>query len=190
VYPLPASGVTTIQFTPSKTSYNRWAFDVAGNAGFAGTSNVGPVDWTMYCNGATPGLQNPCCPPDVATQATLDAILKMVTLMQRQIAPFGTIDGTAHAGLTGSGQFAVSGIIGLSVSLTAVPSNISSVAGDPLQMYGAGWVNTGTADGWGPRQFISSSPMLVELIPGNVTLVGYSLAPGVTATITEVLREP
>jgi hypothetical protein len=184
-----APGATQTHTLPIYPGAQLWDFAVTATTG-TGSSSAEEFG-NVFCGGQLPGQsQSPCCPADAVTAASLDAILKMVTLIQRQIAPFGTIAGATHPGLTGSGQFAVSSIIGLSVVLTSVPSNIGATSGDPLEIFGAGWVNTGTANGWGPRQFIGSSPMLLELVSGDVTLVGYSLAPGVTATINELVREP
>ncbi len=144
----------------------------------------------VYCNGAMPGVQLPCCPPDVATQSSLDLILKMVTLIQRQIAPFAYLTGTVHTGLTGNGQIAVSGLLGVAVSITLLPARAGRTLGNPDELYDVGWINVGTADGWGPRQFISSTPFILRPVAGDVTLIGYSIPADVTATITELVREP
>jgi len=144
----------------------------------------------VFCNGNLPGAQSACCPPDVATQSYLDLILKTVTLMQRQIAPFSYVPGEVHTGCIGNGIIAVSGIIGVKVELTATPARLGTVLGSPDTLYDAGWLNIGTDDGFGPRQFISSNPMLLFPISGAVTVIGYSIPLDVTATITTLRREP
>ncbi len=145
----------------------------------------------IYCDGQLPtDVQQPCCPPGPGTQATLDAILTIVTLMQRQIAPFGYVPGTVHAGLSGNGQFSVQGILGLAVDLTTTPGRAGLEVGDPNQLFEVGWINVGTADGWGPRQFITSDPFIYRPVAGDVTLVGYSIPADVVVTITELVREP
>jgi hypothetical protein len=159
----------------------------------ASGSAVELVTFTVeyYCGGALPGVgASPCCPPDPATQSSLDAILAMVTLIQRQHVPFASIHGAAHTGLSGTGQFAVSGILGLAVTATTIPPRAGVIFGSPDERFGIGWVNVGTADGWGPRQFITSSPFIWEPIGADVTLVGYSIPPDVTVTIAELVREP
>lgn len=156
----------------------------------AGTDAVTYLsEW--YCNG-TPvgGTQNPCCPPDASTQAYLDLILKQVTLIQRQQVPFAYVTGTAHAALSGNGSFAVQAILGLKIDITTAPARLGQELGEPIALWDAGWVNVGTADGYGPRIFITSDPMLVQPIMGDVTIVGYSIPADVVVTITELVREP
>jgi hypothetical protein len=162
---------------------------ITANTG-TGTASVNGTSISAYCGGATPGgVQTPCCPTDPTTQFTLDAILAMATLIQRQLAPFAYVQSTAHAGLSGNNQFAVQGLLGLAVTLTTIPARAGSVLGNPNELYGVGWVNVGTADGWGPREWISSSPFLIRPVAPDVTLVGYSIPSDVVATITELKRE-
>lgn len=146
----------------------------------------------VFCNGEVPGGTRDCgCPPDATILATLDRIMSMVTLIQRQQVPFSYVRGPAHAGLSGSGQFAVSGILGVAVDLTTTPVYFGSRAGDPVTLWTDSWVNLGAADGWLSRERITSDPHLI--LPreaGALTLVGYTFSPGVVATITELVREP
>jgi hypothetical protein len=143
----------------------------------------------FYCGGDSPGtVQLPCCPPDVVTQATLDAILRMVTLIQRQNVPFAYVAGTSHT-VSGNGQFAIAGLIGLSVAFTP-PAQLGSEAGDPTEYFSCGFVTTGDADGWHSSRRLDHTPTLILPISGSDTLVGYSLAPGMSAVITELSREP
>lgn len=144
---------------------------------------------TVTCNGLPGQPTTACCPPDPIAAGLLQSILQMVTLIQRQIVPFASIHGTSHTGLSGTGQFSVQGLIGLAVDLTTTPARVGSVAGTPDQLFDVGWVNVGTADGWGPRQFIGSDPFILSPVAGDVTKVGYSLPADVVATITEIVRE-
>lgn len=148
----------------------------------------------LYC-GTTPGapggdVPQPC-PADPFVQATLDQILALVTLIQRQAAPFAYIAGAAHTGLTGQGSFAVQGLLGARVEITDFGFNTGMEAGDPDELWHAGWVNWGNADGVSPRQFLSNAQTLtLPSLAGQYTELHYSLAPGVTATVTELEREP
>lgn len=152
----------------------------------------GSIGVALSQNGQNGPFVNPvgCCPPDAASIALWNAILQQITLVQRQISPFAYIASTAHTGLTGNGQFTVQGILGLAVTLTTTPGRLGQVSGDPTSIFEAGWINVGTVDGWGPREFISSSPFLLRPIPGDITRVGYSIPADVVVTITELVREP
>jgi hypothetical protein len=180
IIPIPAGYISAV-YPHNET--------VAG--GGTGTT-IGNLSCDIYCNGALPNGQvpAPCCPPDVATQSSLDLILKMVTLIQRQIAPFGYVPGAVHAGISGNGQIAVAGLLGVAVDVTTLPGRAGRTSGDPTQLYNVGWINTGTADGWGPRQFISSDPFILRPVSGDVTLIGYSIPADVVVTITGLVREP
>jgi hypothetical protein len=183
-------------FAPGTTNHITMYYDPAAPniRGAWGTSGTGTSDLlvkaTLYCTGGAGGVTEPCCPPDPVAAAYLENILSMVTLVQRQIAPFAYVSGSVHAGLSGRGQFAVHGLLGLAVAITTVPARLGRVIGDPDSVYDAGWINVGTADGWGPRQFISSNPFVLKPISGDTTLVGYSIPSDVTVTITELVREP
>lgn len=153
-------------------------------------TNSATMRFTMYCSGQNPSVPaGPCCPPDPILTGRLQQILDLVTLIQRQAVPFAYIGGAAHTGLSGNGNFAVSGILGLRVDLTTVPGRLGESSGDPVSLWDAGWINVGSADGFGPRLFISSNPMLVLPVSSAATVVGYSIPADVTATITELIRE-
>lgn len=131
-----------------------------------------------------------CCPTDPQVTQALQAILQVVNLIQKQVSPFSYVIGSTHSGLSGNGQFAVDSILGLSVGITTVPARLGTEAGDPNQLFNAGWINVGTADGWGPRHFITSNPFILRPVSGDVTLVGYSIPADVTIEITELVHEP
>lgn len=137
------------------------------------------------------GFALPCCPPDESTSALLQQILGYVQLIQRQVAPFAYVAGTAHAGLSGHGELTVQGLIGARVTLTSYGSAVGLVDGDPQTVFDAGWINFGDTSGFEARRFINASP--IQFFPaaaGQFTRIGYSLQPGVVATITELVREP
>lgn len=159
-------------------------------SGAGNTSLVNSV-LDLYCSGQMPGTQpTGCCLPDVATQSTLDLILRMTTLIQRQIVPFAYISGTAHTGITGNGTIAVSNVLGLKVAFTTKPSRLGADSGDPINLWGAGWINAGTADGFGPRIWVTSDPMIIKPLSADITVIGYSIPTDCVLTITELLREP
>ena len=194
-----SSGVYGFVNVPSGGSKNLTVPVPAGATGFTtsvtfhGTpavTNHPEVTANVFC-GSGPGQTiNPCCPPDASMLQLLNQINQTVTLVQRQIAPFSYVAGTVHAGLSGNGQFSVTGILGLAVHVTTLPSRVGADSGDPNTIFEVGWINTGTSDGWGPRQFISSNPFILRPISGDTTLVGYSIPADVVVSITELIRSP
>lgn len=164
---------------------------------YQGTTGATPLPVTLvyneYC-GTTPGGGGGSltpCPPDPVVQLLLDNILSLVTLVQRQVAPFAYIDGASHTGLSGDGHITCQGLLGARVTLTTIPASVDQVAGDPDAIFNAGWVNFGDSTGYSERRWINASP--IQFFPraaGQYTRIGYSLEPGVVATITEIVREP
>jgi len=181
---------TTENIIPIDPLFPLWAVYLTGQAGSG--ERIVDVASTFYCDGQVPGgTLTPCCPPDESTQAYLDLILKMVTLIQRQSTAFGYVYGTNHTGLTGDGSFSVSGLIGVSVDVTALAPSYGVAAGTPETLYDLGFVTLGTADGWSVSRRIDHDGSLV--IPPNAGLfteVGYTVSPGVTIDIRELVREP
>lgn len=139
------------------------------------------------CNNA---VQSPCCPPDPSLSQQIDRIYQLLQTVQRQHVPFAYIPGTVHAGLTGSGSFPVTGVLGARLEVTAISSASDQVAGDPTTLFGSGWINWGNADGVTPREWLAAAHLLsLPGAAGVMTRLHYSLPPGVTVTITELLAE-
>lgn len=144
-----------------------------------------------FCNGAVPGPQTPCCPPDPLLQGQITQILQLVTLMQRQLAPFAYITSTVHADLAGQGDFDIQGLLGVKVTFSAIPDSLGRVLSTPTEIFDLGFLTFGTPDGYPQSIRLEHSPQLV--LPARCsafTNLSYSLHPGVTATITELVREP
>jgi len=183
-----ATQVVTVTADPTKSIFELWVDNSTG----AGGSKIDGSTIEAFCGGAAPGgTQQPCCPPDAATQAQLDQILQLVTIIQRQAAPFAYVYGTNHAALSGHGSFAVSGLLGVSVDVTTLPSSYGQRDGSPVELFDLGFVTLGTADGYETSRRIDHDGSLV-LPPqaGAFTSVGYSLSPGVVVAIRELVREP
>jgi hypothetical protein len=167
----PTAGVSTV---------NKWGTE--GGIGFG-------LD---FSTAAAPVHVTPCCPPDEVSQSYLDAILQMVTLIQRQAAPFSYIHGAVHAAISGDGEISVSSLLGVAIDITTLPSAYGRSEGTPVHLFDLGYVTLGTADGWLPSRRVDADGTL-ELRPGlagPVTRVGYTLSPGVIADLTELVREP
>lgn len=146
-----------------------------------------------FCNGDQPGgFNSACCPPDPNLTAMLTRIDQLVQLVQRQIAPFASIDGPSHAGLTGNGHIDVTEkMLGVRVQLTTIPAAYGRADGDPLEYFDLGFVHLGDGDQWfGSRQLEQATSIWQPRWSGMATRIGYTLSPGVVATVTELRREP
>lgn len=185
-FTLPITGTTRVTLAvPADASYLFMDYNTPG-----GTARIEWVDWVIdYFCGPTLGTSGDCC-TDPTVTATLDNILSMLTLIQRQAVPFAYIDGTAHAGLTGAGEVTLQGVIGARIDCT-VPDRVGRSAGDPETVFDMGWIAWGDTTGFRDREFIRRATQLsLPSKGGTFTRLGYTLAPGVVATITELLREP
>lgn len=184
----PGETNTQVVACPVGTNFVRPDFTVSGGAGTSGMSYS--IDG--YCTSAPPGASaSPCCPPDPNTQLQLDAILRMVTLLQRQLVPFAYISSTPHAGLTGTGTIAVQGLLGVRIDLTTMPGSLTQDASVPPFVYNVGWVSIEDANGFiDETRAHAQHQVWFSRIASDATLVGYSFAPGIVATITELQREP
>lgn len=145
----------------------------------------------FYCAQTPLTPLSPCCPPDPLLEGILTQILNLVTLIQRQAAPFAYVYGANHTGLTGHGSFAVGQLLGVSVDVTTIPSWGGRIDGSPVEYFDLGFVTLGTADGYEVSRRIDHDGSLV-LPPsaGAFTAVGYTLEPGVVVDIRELVREP
>ena len=144
----------------------------------------------LYCGGV-PGQTAGCCPPDPLISGQIDLILQMVTLLQRQVAPFAYVYGANHTALSGQGSISVTGLIGVSVDVTTTPAGTSSEDGVPVQYFDLGYVTLGTADGYSTsRRIDHDGTLFVPASAGLYTLIGYTLGAGVVADIRELVREP
>lgn len=156
-----------------------------------GTIDFAAVNQNVYCYNATPGGYNsPCCPPDPILESKLDTLLQLVTLIQRQVAPFAYVSGAVHSGLTGTGTISVQSLLGVLLN-TSIPDRAGEVAGTPVTVFDCGWLNLATADGYTERFFVASdSQIILPRLPGIYTAIGYTFQEGVSVTITELMREP
>lgn len=156
-----------------------------------GTKSKAYEETTIYCGGAGPAFVGPCCQDSPGVLQALAEIQALVTLIQRQAAPFGYVYGANHTALTGTGSIAVTGLIGVSVDVTTLPGSYGTAAGTPPELFDVGYVTLGTADGYSTSRRIDHDGSLVlPAAAGAYTSVGYTLSPGVTVSIRELVREP
>lgn len=185
---VPTGGSDVFQYIPHPVP-TETNFFLTTEEGLGDLNSV-RVHIDVYCNGTQPGqTQVPCCPPDQTLTAKLDAMLSLVTLIQRQVAPFAYITGAVHSGLSGTGTIDVQGTLGVLCNVS-VPDRAGRDDGTPVTVFDVGWINFATDDGYTERFFLSSdSQLILPRVPGIYTHIGYTVAPDATVTITELLRE-
>lgn len=151
------------------------------------------AQWDFYCGsapGTGPGGVGTPCIADPFTTLMLQQILQLVTLIQRNNAPFAYVAGASHSGLSGSGTLTIPSCIGILITMTTIPGFVGEEAGAPTEYFEAGWFSWGNAAGYTAREWISHSPQLsFPAEAAQYTRLGYTLNPGVVATIQELYAE-
>ena len=185
----PTAGTTTL-VVPIDTTAGYYTITGHGVAG-SGDSNV-QVLTQVFCNGQPAlGPVQPCCPPDPLTQGMLDQILQLVTLIQRQAAPFAYIASTVHSGLTGAGSLAIADLIGVRVAITTDSARLGEEGTSPAELFDRGWITFATSDGALHSSRLEHAAQLVlPCQAGIYTTLYYDLNSLITVSITELVREP
>jgi len=196
---LPGGGTMESIFTTGpQTKYADWPVPV-GATGYTVTmqsqvndsTDQGEATVGEYCDGKPGETSSPCCPPDPVATGLLSQILQMVTLIQRQAVPFAYVQGSDHTGLEGSGSLSIADLIGVQARVTTIPDSYGREAGEPFTFFDLGVITFGTIDGYRlPIRLEEEFQLLTPPLAGLYTTVGYSLAPGVVVTLTELVREP
>lgn len=190
-FPTAASGATTTRDDAIPSTARYIYVDVSAGTVGANT-NTADVHLTVFCGTSGPGTPAvPCCPPDPIITGMLTQILNYVTTIQRQAVPFGYVVSTVHAGLSGAGALSISGLLGIKVALTTLPSAYGVAGTSPPEHFDLGFVTFGTADGFPSAFRLTRNPQVMMPARCSVyTDLDYDLAPGVVVTITELVREP
>jgi len=154
------------------------------------TTNVASFTMEAFCGSAPLSGTRACCPPDSISTGMLNSILNLVTLIQRQAVPFAYVPSTVHAGLSGAGVLSISGLIGVKVAVTTIPSPLGRAGTSPTEYFDMGYVTFGHPDGYpGSYRLERENQLILPPRCGLYTDLAYDLHPGVVATITELLRE-
>jgi hypothetical protein len=177
------------------------AMAAAGSANFykifgkqtGGGTLVSTADIDFYCNGQDPTIPVGCtnCPPDPQMVGLIQQILQLTTLIQRQAVPFGYVSGAVHTGLSGAGALSISGLLGVKVAITTLPTSYGVLGTSPPEHFDLGFITFGTADGFPSAHRLTRNPHV--LMPPRCSVytdLDYDLSPGVVVTITELVREP
>lgn len=172
------------------TNYDHVSVEVLGNA--TTPTQVTTVRLTVTCSGSGSGGIGQPCTTDPGTLLLLQQIASMLQQLLIDVpAPVSDYaDSTVHTGLTGQGSFAVGvDTIAIRVNLTAYGAPVGVISSDPTTVFEAGWI-TPEAGGDPFRSQRISHPVQLFPIFKPTDSIHYTLAPTVTATITEVIRGP
>jgi hypothetical protein len=139
------SGVQTgkVAYDPVTSSRPYCAIQVVSEPAFFGNWQA---NWTgeVSFDCGTPGstIVQPCCPPDPLLDIKLNQILGLVMgLYNRVEGPIAWVDGTRHSGLTGKGQFQLTGqAVAIRVEVTRLPDHPDILDGNPLFYWNMGFI--------------------------------------------------
>jgi hypothetical protein len=152
-----------------------------------------------FCAGVAGSDRLGCCPPDpniavalAQLTAQLELVKLQVDLIQRQGVPFGYVPGGFHSDLSGNDVLTFDDpVIGVKIIASAVPDDVGLQTGDEPERFTDSWVNFSSGGDRAGRIRITNLPLL--LFPpaaGVFDQLSYSLRPGLTISVLELLREP
>lgn len=154
-----------------------------------------PVGWpavpTFTCDSAD------LCGTLVTIQKQLAAISgalasqgELVNLLQRYRLPFAYVPGAVHSGLSDSGQFAVSRLVGVQAAVTAAPPDTPALFGNPPYLMNLGWLSIGDSRGFFDEKRLTRDSLL--WLPPQMpqaTRFSWALSPGTVVQLTELQAE-
>ena len=88
--------------------------------------------------------------------------------------------------LSGSGVQAISNPVALAVSLAGIPSSLAIAKGNPTRYFGLGNIAFGNANGYFRNYYLEHAAEQILSPLSTATLLAYSFASGITATVTEL----
>lgn len=187
-------GATPItQTLVGPTNWDRVQMSVIPATGPSGT-NSATMRAVVYCSGPGAGAPvTPCCPPDPALEARL---VRMQALLELIFSSLPTTlnsyaESTVHSGLTGGGTITlVNAPLAVKVNITTDNTHLGVALGSPNYLFDRGYVVPIAAEGpiAGLTRLVYNPQLLV--LPKLTEQIGYHLGPGVTASITELVRGP
>lgn len=147
-----------------------------------------------FCGGQSPTTTvAQCCPPDPTLWAQLQQIQQLLNLLLISIPtePNSYASGAVHTGLHDNGTQTLTGApLAIKVDITSDPPYLGIDAGAPPFLFDRGFI----------VPIVNSAPIRNEtrltynpqmyLLPHLTEQIGYSLHPGVVATITELHAGP
>lgn len=120
----------------------------------------------------------------------LTQIYNLVTIIQRHSVPFAYVPGAVHSGLTGTGSFAISGLLGLRVQLSSTHPGEPILPGNPPYLWDQGWLSVNDSNGLLEEKRLTRTGM--EWFPKfceTATSFNWSVAAGVVMVVTELEAE-
>lgn len=159
------------------------------------TDPPAPVTYVQPPTLTPPAPQTGCtldtvCAELFRIEQKINSALATATLLQRWELPFGYMLGAVHSGLTGSGSFAVSRVLGLLLTLTTPPPGGRVLPGNPPYVWDAGWVSINDTSGMLEEKRVTRSGYV--WLPGAAALAtsfNYALDPGVVLRVQELEAE-
>lgn len=180
------SGVLTIPATSGLAKIE--IFPLWTATGSTVGTNTANITISIQCVPANTAPVN--CADNEAILAVLQLIYQLLQSVYLSIPPQlnSFAESTAHS-VSGSGNFTTgTGVIGVKV-VSTVPSSYGENIGDPTVFFDIGWLTTSAVEGnYKPRRLEHTTELV--LFDPLVDQVHYTLSPGVTAVITELVRGP
>jgi hypothetical protein len=184
-----AGATSTFSLHAGSVSWQIWAGTDVAHVGSAL-----PFEISFLCSGQVgQSIASPCCPPDPLVDQQLRQIMSMVTSIYQALSPPLTsyAESTVHSGLSGNGSVALQGTcIGVKVIITSDTSGKGQASGNPNYLFDRGFIVPIAVEGpiRAPAR-LTFNPQLFQ-IPTTTDAIGYTLTPGVTISIVELLRGP
>lgn len=126
-----------------------------------------------------------------ALSSAVTAIHDLDTLMQRYRLPMAVTKGAVHSGLTQSGAFAISRLVGVQVEITARDTNRLQMPGQPNYLWDMGWISMSDQGAMLQEQRLTRDRQTWIPEQGALaTVFGYYLTPGTQISVTELEAEP
>lgn len=164
---------------------------VQGAVGSTGVDWIQTINAVTQCGGVA--LQSGCCPPDPTLEAKLNAIFGLVKAIYEGLptSPHSYAEATVHAGLTGNGSILFhDNAIAVKVAITGDTTGFRISVGDPSYYWSRGYIVPITAEAPVRRPVrLVYNPQQYEL-PALTDSIGYTLPPGLTISITELVAGP
>ena len=161
------------------------------DAASTGLANIHVVNATAACGGAA--LESGCCPPDPTIEAKLNAIFGLVKAIYEGLpsSPHSYAEATIHSALTGNGSIVLAATaLAIKVDITADTTGFRISPGDPSYYWSRGYIVPITAEAPVRRPVrLVYNPQQYEL-PALTDSIGYTLPPGITIKITELVAGP